>query len=126
MPGDATEEIDVARDQRTFRHDPETQPFVLGEHLENAPRDPEAPLSGLVRIRRRADADPLSSEKIEVLVGTMAQRLAKHLGRVLLHEDLPLEREPGRERLERFTQETLFEIGRASCREREERAIHEG
>src|SRR5437868_7430887 len=94
MPLNASQDIDVARHQRTLRHDPDAQPLVLGEYLEDAARDAEAALRRLIRIRRRSNADALTLEQIQVLVGAIPQRPTEDVRCVFLHEDLPLKGEP--------------------------------
>ena len=93
--GDSHEHVDVARDERALGDDGDGKPALLGERLEHTARDAIPSLRRLVRIGRRADHDRLSQK------GSHARRppelAAQDGARLSLHEDAPLEREPGRQ-----------------------------
>jgi hypothetical protein len=71
---------------------------MLGERLEDAPRQAEAALGGLVGIGGGADDHRLALHEAEVARAALAERAPDERGRLALHEDAPLEGEPGRER----------------------------
>ena len=88
------------------------QPGMIGQHLEHRSRDPKASLGGLKRIGGRADDDRLAVEQREVFLRAVSERFAQHVGRVLLDEDAPLEREPGRHLVARRLQVGVLGIRR--------------
>ena len=95
-PVDPRQNIDVSRDQRTLGDHHHAQSGMLSQHFQNTTSDLEATLGRLVRICRRADHYGFAREEREVLVASVTKRAAQNLGRVVLDENVALEREPGR------------------------------
>ncbi len=74
------EHVEVAHDQGAAGDEAE-RVRALGERLEAAAREPEAPLGGLVGVGGGADRDALASP------GGARELAAEHLDDVLLHPD---------------------------------------
>src|SRR2546423_7483384 len=101
---DTGEYVDVPRDQRTLGDDRHRKAGMFGEHFENSSRDSESPLGRLIRISRSADDDGLALEQTKMTIAAESQSSAQDLGRVLLDEDVALEREPRWQFVVRFTE----------------------
>src|ERR1700730_6481727 len=102
---DPREQVDIACDERTLRDDHHAQSWMLSKHLENSACDPESSLGWLVRIRSRADHDRLALKQLEVAVASEPERATENLGRVSLHENVPLEGEPCRQPVVRLAED---------------------
>src|SRR6266481_1140025 len=94
---DPGEQIDIARDERTFRDDHDAQTRMLREYLENSACNPESSLGRLIRICGSADHDRLALKQLEVAIASEPERATQNLRRVPLDENIPLEGEPWRQ-----------------------------
>src|SRR5689334_11682592 len=70
---------------------------MLGEDFQYPAGDSESSLGGLIRISGSADDDSLTLEQSQVTIAAEAQRSAQDFRCVFLDENIPLEREPGRQ-----------------------------
>src|SRR4051812_48885194 len=68
---------------------------MIREDLEDRARDPEASFRRLIWIGCGADGQPLALDERDVSIRSLPERFPKHIRRVFLDEDAPLEREPG-------------------------------
>src|SRR6185295_12081826 len=91
------QQIDVSSDERALADNADAQPGMLSQDFKNSACHSVATLCRLVRIGCGADDDGLAIEKLEMPVTSKAQRPTEDFGRVALDEDVPLERQPGRE-----------------------------
>src|SRR5918999_3970016 len=94
MPRDATQDVDVARDERALRDDHDGHPRMLGQHLENPARHAIASLRRLIGIGRRADENGLALDEAQVLVTPVTQRTREDFRGILLDENATLEGKP--------------------------------
>ena len=83
MLGDLLQQVDVARDEVGLGDDAEAQAAVFGEDLQQAARNTDAALDGLIRIGGRTNDDLVL--RIDLL-----QLLFEQPGSILLQVDLAL------------------------------------